>query len=62
MIEIKIESKNRKIQSHYNIEGYTELNDVAMTLLELERIKKRLLDESENYEPIMELSDNDETG
>jgi len=59
MIIIKIESKNRKIQSQYEIKGYTELNDVAMTLLELNKIQKWLLDESDNYEPIMELKDND---
>jgi len=47
MIEIKIEAKNRKIQSQYEIKGYTELNDVAMTLLELNKIQKWLLDESE---------------
>jgi NRPS condensation-like uncharacterized protein len=57
MIEIKIESKNRKIQSYYNISGYTELNDVAMALLELKKIEQRLLNESENYESIMELKD-----
>lgn len=55
MIEIKIEAKNRKIQTSYNIEGYTTLNDVALTLLELEKIKQRLLDESENYEPELEI-------
>jgi len=57
MIKIRIEAKNRKIQSSYHIKGYTELNDVAMALLELEKIKQRLLDESENYEPIMEIKD-----
>ena len=57
MIKIQIEAKDRKIQSSYVIEGYTELNDVAMTLLELNKISKWLLDESDNYEPIMELKD-----
>lgn len=55
MIEIRIVAKKRKIESHYNIAGYTTLNDVALVLLELERMKKTMLEESENYEPIVEI-------
>jgi NRPS condensation-like uncharacterized protein len=52
---IQIEAKNRKIQSRYQISGKTTLNDVALILLELERMKQKIMEESENYEPLMEM-------
>jgi len=60
MIEIRIKSENKKIQSSVEITGKTKLYDVAMMLLELERMKQKVMEESENYESDMEIITNGE--
>ena len=56
MIEINLSvDENHICHTNYNIEGYTTLNDVALILLEMNKIKQILLEESENYKPIMEM-------
>ena len=57
MIEIKIKVQNRKVEGLYNITGYTGLNDIAMAILELEAMKQRMLEKSEDYEPIVEIKE-----
>ena len=56
MIDIRIETNNGTIASHYSFEGKNKLNDVAVTLLELEKMKLIMLEESERFEPDVEIT------
>jgi len=57
MIEIKVVAKDGKIESKYNVDNDTKLVDVAMALLEIEKISNLLLEEVENYDSIMEITE-----
>lgn len=60
MIEISLKvDENHICHTNYNVEGYTTLNDVALILLEWEKIKQTLMEESNNYKPIMEMKNNE---
>jgi hypothetical protein len=56
MIEIQIKTENRKTNIHYGMTEETQLEDIAMVLLELNKIQRWLLDESEKYEPIVDIT------
>lgn len=51
MIEIKIRSEGNKIESSYDVNGKVILADIGLAICELEKMKLRLLDESENCPP-----------
>lgn len=55
MIDIKIRCKERQIETSYHLQDFVCLSDIGLTILELERIKQRLLEESENCEPEVEI-------
>ena len=55
MIEIKIKADNGKVESLYDIDEHTMLKDIAMVVLKLEEMKEILIEESKNYEPVLEL-------
>ena len=51
MIEIKVKSEGNKIESSYDLNGDVKLADIGLAICELEKMKLRLLDESEDCEP-----------
>jgi len=60
-MEIRIRCTDKRIQSSYQVKGHTTLNDTSLMLLELKRMEHVLLDESDNYETIMDIrSDKDD--
>jgi len=60
MIDIRIECEDRQIQTKYHLEGFVSLNDIALALLEIDRIKLQLLEESESCPPEVEIRDEKE--
>ena len=56
MIEVKIRTDNKKIESSYDINGKVVLADIGLAVAEIERIKLLLLDEIDNCPPDIEIS------
>ena len=58
MIEVHIKINDEHLcHTECDFKGYTTLNDVALVLLELEKVKQHILDKSDDYEPIMEMKE-----
>lgn len=51
MIEIRIRAYGTKIESSYDIDEEVKLADIGLCICELEKMKYRLVDESENCPP-----------
>ncbi|GAF90497.1 unnamed protein product [marine sediment metagenome] len=62
MINIKIQVIDNKTESSIELEGAVKLYDIAMTILELERYKQKLLDESEKYDSDIKIEEGDGIG
>lgn len=60
MINIRVRAINHKIESSYEKKDFVTLNDFAICVLELERIKQRLIDESDNCENDLLIKSGDE--
>jgi len=54
-MEIRIRCCDKRVQSSFQVRGQTTLNDVSLLMLELKRMEHILLDESENYETILDI-------
>ena len=59
MIDIKIRCAGRKIETSYHLQDLVCLSDIGLAILELERVKQKLLEESDNCEPDVEIKEGD---
>ena len=55
MIDIRIRTVDDKIEKSHEMKETTTLNDIGLCLLELENVKRWLLDKSEDFEPEIEI-------